>query len=339
MKNEDNLLPLDREQKISLVGKLADSRTEIIGAWAMSWQERDCVSIREGFEKAGANVRYFACGGPEGELDSEEIRQAAEWGDVIVAVLGETDAMSGEASSRADITLPGKQRKLLKKLLKTGKKVVLVLMNGRPLALGWEDQHVPAILEGWHLGIRMGDAVAAALLGDLNPEGKVASSFPAENGIEPLYYNHPNTGRPGSRSKFTSRYLDAPFEALYPFGFGLSYTAFSYSGLKVKEEEGGGAFEITLRLANTGAREGTETVQLYLQDKAASLVRPVKELKDYMKVTLKAGEEKTVRFRLSKKDMGFYDNSGKYLLEDGLFKIFAGGSSRDCLEEEIMVKF
>lgn len=339
LKNEDKLLPLDRKQKISLVGKLADSRTEIIGAWAMSWQERDCVSIREGLEKAGANVRYFACGGPEGELDSEEIRQAAEWGDVIVAVLGETDAMSGEASSRADITLPGKQRKLLKKLLKSGKKVVLVLMNGRPLALGWEDQHVPAILEGWHLGVRMGDAVAAALLGDLNPEGKVVSSFPAENGIEPLYYNHPSTGRPGSRSKFTSRYLDAPFEALYPFGFGLSYTQFSYSGLSVKEEEGGGALEICLQLANTGEREGTETVQLYLQDRAASLVRPVKELKDYAKVTLKAGEKKTVRFRLPKEDMGFYDNSGNYLLEDGLFKICAGGSSRDCLEEEIMVKF
>ena len=337
LKNEEALLPLNKETKISLVGELADSRTEIIGAWAMSWKERDCVSIREGLEKRGANVKYFACGGPESDLNEEEIEQAAEWGDVIVAVLGELDSMSGEASSKADITLPGKQRKLLKKLLKTGKKVVLVLMNGRPLALGWEDEHVPAILEGWHLGVRMGDAVAEVLLGEKVPEGKLSSSFPAVNGIEPLYYNHPSTGRPGSKSKFTSRFLDAPFAALYPFGYGLSYTTFSYSDLTVKEEKD--FLEICVKVSNTGEREGAETVQLYMQDVTASLVRPVKELKDYRKITLPAGDEETVCFRLPKQDMGFFNNDAEYVLEDGLFRIYAGGNSRDCLETEIRVTF
>ena len=337
LKNEESLLPLQPDTKISLVGSLADSRTEIIGAWAMSWQERDCVSIRQGLEKRGANVKYFACGGPEGDLNKEEIEEAAQWGDVIVAVLGELDSMSGEASSKADITLPGKQRKLLKKLLKTGKKVVLVLMNGRPLALGWEDEHIPAILEGWHLGVRMGDAVAEVLLGEKVPEGKLSSSFPAVNGIEPLYYNHPSTGRPGSKSKFTSRYLDAPFAALYPFGYGLSYTTFSYSDLTVQEQKD--CLEISVKVANTGEREGTETVQLYMQDVTASLVRPVKELKDYRKITLAAGAQETVGFTLPKQDMGFYDNDAQYVLEDGLFRIYAGGNSRDCLEAEICVAF
>ncbi len=337
LKNEESLLPLQPDTKISLVGSLADSRTEIIGAWAMSWQERDCVSIRQGLEKRGANVKYFACGGPEGDLNKEEIEEAAQWGDVIVAVLGELDSMSGEASSKADITLPGKQRKLLKKLLKTGKKVVLVLMNGRPLALGWEDENVPAILEGWHLGVRMGDAVAEVLLGEKVPEGKLSSSFPAVNGIEPLYYNHPSTGRPGSKSKFTSRYLDAPFAALYPFGYGLSYTTFSYSDLTVKEQKD--CLEISVKVANTGEREGTETVQLYMQDVTASLVRPVKELKDYRKITLAAGAQETVQFTLPKQDMGFFNNDAQYVLEDGLFRIFAGGNSRDCLEAEICIAF
>ncbi len=337
LKNEENLLPLNKDTKISLVGSLADSRTEIIGAWAMSWQERDCVSIREGLEKIGANVRYFACGGPEGDLNKEETEQAAEWGDVIVAVLGELDSMSGEASSKADITLPGKQKKLLRKLLKSGKKVVLVLMNGRPLALGWENDHVDAILEGWHLGIRMGDAVAEVLLGEKAPEGKLSSSFPAVNGLEPLYYNHPSTGRPGSKSKFTSRYLDAPFEALYPFGYGLNYTTFGYFDLNVSQTDD--SLEITVKVANTGSREGTEIVQIYLQDVTASLVRPVKELKDYARVTLEAGEEKTVRFSLPKQDMGFYGNNAEYLLEDGLFRVYAGGNSRDCLAEEVRVSF
>ncbi len=337
LKNEGALLPLNRKQKISLVGKLADDRNEVCGAWAMAWKPEDCVSIRTGLEAAGADVRYYPCGGPEGELNEEEIARACEEGDVIVAVVGETDAMSGEASSRADTRLPGRQRELLEKLLDSGKPVVTVLMNGRPLALQWEAEHLPAILEAWHLGIRMGDAVAEALLGDVNPSGKLSSSFPAVTGQCPIYYNHPSTGRPGSKSKFTSRYLDAPWDALYPFGHGLSYTSFDYSELRVSEADD--ALEIAVHLKNTGERAGTEVVQLYIQDVAASLVRPVKELKDYCRLSLAAGEEREIRFSLPKASLGFYDNEGKYRLEDGLFRIFVGGSSRDVLERELRITF
>ena len=337
LKNEGDLLPLKRGQKISLVGKLADDANEVCGAWAMAWKPEDCVSILTGLKEAGADVSYYPCGGPEGEIDFEEADRACREGDVIVAVVGETDAMSGEASSKADISLPGEQRALLERLLASGKPVVTVLMNGRPLALGWEAEHLPAILEAWHLGIRMGDAVAAVLLGDVNPSGKLSSSFPFVTGQCPVYYNHPSTGRPGSKSKFTSRYLDAPWDSLFPFGHGLSYTGFAYDDLQIKETAN--ALEIAVLLKNTGGREGTEIAQLYMQDVAASLVRPVKELKDYARVTLKPGEEKEVRFSLHKKDMGFYDNEGKYRLEDGLFRIFVGGSSRDCLMREVELKF
>ena len=337
LKNEGNLLPLRRGQKISLVGRLADNVNEVCGAWAMAWKPEDCVSILTGLKEAGAEVSYFPCGGPEGEIDFEEADRACREGDVIVAVVGETDAMSGEASSKADISLPGGQRALLERLLQSGKPVAAVLMNGRPLALGWEAEHLPAILEAWHLGIRMGDTVAAALLGDVNPSGKLSSSFPSVTGQCPVYYNHPSTGRPGSRSKFTSRYLDAPWEALFPFGYGLSYTDFAYEDLRVCES--GDALEITVRLKNTGEREGTEVAQLYMQDVSASLVRPVKELKDYRRVRLGPGEAEEVRFTLPKKDMGFYDNEGKYRLEDGLFRLYVGGSSRSCLMQEIRIAF
>ena len=337
LKNESGILPLDRKQKISLVGTLAVDRNEVCGAWAMAWKPEDCVSIRAGLEAAGANVSYYPCSGPEGELNEEEIARACAEGDVIVAVVGETDAMSGEASSKADISLPGKQRVLLEKLLASGKPVVTVLMNGRPLALGWEAEHLPAILEAWHLGIRMGDAVAAALLGDVNPSGKLSSSFPAVTGQCPVYYNHPSTGRPGSKSKFTSRYLDAPWEALYPFGYGLSYTRFAYDDLQIHKI--GKCLEITARVRNTGERTGAEIAQLYMQDVSASLVRPVKELKDYRRIELKPGEEKKVIFVLPLDSLGFYDNEGKYRLEDGLFRFFVGGSSRDCMMKELRIKF
>ena len=337
LKNEGNLLPLSRKQKISLVGNLADAADEICGAWAMAWKKEDCVSILSGLRSAGADVEYYPCGGPEGEINWDETDRACEAGDVIVAVVGETDAMSGEASSKADITLPGKQQELLTRMLSSGKPVVTVLMNGRPLALQWEAEHLPVILEAWHLGIRMGDAVAAALLGDINPSGKLSSSFPAVTGQCPVYYNHPSTGRPGSKSKFTSRYLDAPWDVLFPFGHGLSYTSFVCSDLQVSEA--GDSLEVAVSLKNTGERKGTEVVQLYVQDVSASLVRPVKELKDYRRVSLAPGEEQEIRFTLPKTALGFYDNEGHYRLESGLFRIFAGGSSRDTLEAEIRLLF
>ena len=337
LKNDEQILPLSKAQKISLVGTLAADAKEVCGAWAMSWKEEDCVSVLDGLKENGAQVSYYPCGGPEGELNEEEIRQACEDGDVIVAVVGELCSMSGEASSKADITLPGKQREMLSKLLESGKPVVTVLMNGRPLALGWEAEHLPVIVEAWHLGIEMGNAVAKVLLGDVNPSGKLASSFPSVSGQCPMYYNHPSTGRPGSNSKFTSRYLDAPFEALYPFGYGLSYTTFAYDGLEVEEldEE----LKVTVSVKNTGDRTGTEIVQLYMQDVTASMVRPVKELRDFAKVELALIEEKCVELTLKKAEMGFYDNQGQYVKEDGLFRIYVGGNSKDCLCKEIRIQF
>lgn len=337
LKNEGNILPLKQDAKISLVGQLADSREEVIGAWAISWKEKDCVSIREGMESRFDSVEYFPCGGPSMDLNEEDIRKAGEYGDVIVAVVGELVSMSGEASSRADITLPGQQRELLAKLMATGKPVVTVLMNGRPLALGWEAEHVPAIVEGWHLGIQMGNAVAEVLAGDVNPSAHLASSFPAVTGQCPIYYNHPNTGRPGGKSKFTSRYLDAPFDALYPFGYGLSYTEYVFSDLNVKETDD--CLNVTVYVENVGDREGTEVVQLYMRDVTASIVRPVKELKDFRRVSLRPGEKKEVAFTLKKQDMGFYNNEGEYRLESGEFRIYVGGNSRDCLEVSMTLKF
>lgn len=337
LKNDNNLLPLSKDRKISLVGTLANSADEVTGAWAMGWKKEDCVTILDGFKNAGADVSYYACGGPEGNLNEEELAAACENGDVIVAIVGETTAMSGEASSKADITLPGRQREMLTKLMESGKPVVTVFMNGRPLAMGWEAEHLPVMVEAWHLGIQMGNAVAKVLFGDVVPSAKLSSSFPYVNGQCPIYYNHPSTGRPAGKSKFTSKYLDAPAEALFPFGYGLSYTTFAYRDLSAEEKAD--RIEIKVKVANTGDRAGVEIAQLYMQDVAASLVRPVRELKGYKRVELKEGEEKEVTFALDKKDMGFYDNSGKYRLEDGVFRIYAGANSRDALATEISVAF
>ena len=336
LKNDD-ILPLEKTAKISLVGALADMPEEVLGSWAISGRAKDCVTIYQGLKNAGADIVYHPCCGPEGELNEAEVRSAMQTGDVIVAVVGELASMSGEASSRAELSLPGRQREMLKMLLESGKPVVALLMNGRPLALSWEQEHVPAIVECWHLGIEMGNAVAHVLFGDVNPGGKLTCTFPAMTGQCPMYYNAPKTGRPGSKSKFTSRYLDAPVEPLYPFGYGLSYTEFAYSDMDIRETDN--SLEISVVLKNTGKRDGAEAVQLYMQDAAASIVRPVKELKGFSKEYLKAGESREILFTLSKSQMGFYDEEAEYHLEDGRFILYVGGNSRDCLEQEINICF
>lgn len=338
LKNQDNILPLNKANKFTLVGELADRPDEVVGAWSLAWQKDDCVSIKAGLENVGAKFEYYPVCGPEGELNLEELKSAIDSdSEIVVAVVGEYTSMSGEASSKADITIPGHQREMLKKLVAAGKKVVAVLMNGRPLALGWEAEKLNAIIEGWHLGIQMGNAISKVLFGEINPSGKLSSTFSSVNGQEPMYYNHPNTGRPGTKSKFTSKYLDAPIEPCFPFGYGLSYTTFEYSDLKL--EESSDEITATVTLKNTGNCEGTEVVQLYMQDVAASLVRPVKELKGYERVTLAAGQSKEVKLTLRKCDMGFYNNQGKYVCEDGLFRICVGGNSQDVLDGEVRVAF
>lgn len=337
LKNENHILPLNKQQKISLVGALADMPEEVLGSWAISGRAKDCVTIHQGLINSGADVTYYPCCAPDGDINMDEVAAATKDADVIVAVVGEYASMSGEASSRADITLPGKQQAFLKMLLESGKPVVTVLQNGRPLALEWEAAHMPVIVEAWHLGIQMGNAVAHVLLGDVNPSGKLSCTFPAKTGQCPMYYNAPKTGRPGSKSKFTSRYLDAPVAPLYPFGFGLSYTEFEYADMNV--EETAEKLDISVTVKNTGACKGTETVQLYMQDVTASIVRPIKELKGFKKVTLEAGEETRVTISLDKNQMGFYDDDVVYHLEDGRFKLYIGGNSRDCQETEVNLTF
>lgn len=336
LKNDD-VLPLKKTAKISLTGALADMPEEVLGSWALSGRASDCVTIYQGLKNAGADVSYYPCCAPEGDIDEAEVKAAISEGDVIVAVVGELVSMSGEAASRADITLSGRQQEFLKMLVDSGKPVVAVLMNGRPLALSWEDKHIPAILECWHLGVQMGNAVTNVLFGDVNPSGKLTCTFPAMTGQCPVYYNSPRTGRPGSKSKFTSRYLDAPLEPLYPFGYGLSYTSFEYLDMDIREETD--CFNVSVVLKNVGDRDGSEVVQLYMHDVSASIVRPVKELKGFSKQYLKAGEEKRVTITLPKDQMGFYDDDAIYHLEDGKFIIYIGTNSKECLEQEITVKF
>ncbi|MCD7867019.1 MAG: glycoside hydrolase family 3 C-terminal domain-containing protein [Clostridiales bacterium] len=337
LKNEKGLLPLKKDQKISLIGALAAEKEEVLGSWALSGRASDCVTIQQGLMNAGADFSYYPCCTPESEINEKETDAAIAAGDILVAVVGEYASMSGEASSRADITLPGKQRELLGKLVASGKPVVALLMNGRPLALPWESEHIPAIVECWHLGIQMGNAVARVLFGEVNPGGKLTCTFPSASGQCPMYYNAPKTGRPGSRSKFTSRYLDVPSAPLYPFGFGLSYTTFEYGDLVV--EQTADALAVSVTLKNTGDVAGSEVVQLYMHDVAASLVRPAKELKGFRKVTLEPGESRRVTVALPKEQMGFYDDDMEYYLEDGAFILYMGGNSRDCLSETVTVKF
>ena len=336
LKNE-NILPLRKEQRIALIGELANLPIENLGSWAIAGRERDCVSIYQGLQNIGAHVTYQKCCGVDTEFQQEELELAASNADVIVAVVGELTSMSGEASSRADISLSKEQQKMLQAALSTGKPVVAVLMNGRPLAIQWESENIPAILETWQLGIEAGNALAAVLFGEYNPSGKLCCTFPAMVGQCPRYYNHPSTGRPGGKSKFSSRYLDAPLEPLYPFGYGLSYTTFSYQNLMIQEAKEEVIAKV--EVCNTGDYEGEETVQLYLRDITASLVRPVKELKAFQKIFLSPGEKTVVELSVAKKDMGFYNDQMEYLLEDGEFTIFVGTNSRDCLQGNIEIRF
>jgi beta-glucosidase len=369
LKNENQLLPLGKQGKIAVVGPLADNKTDMLGTWVMIRDQNSIVTVREGLERVGgasvdvvyakgANITddpYLAnqlkspfaafLGGvmeeeertPE-ELIEEALEVAAD-ADVIVAVLGESAAMSGEAASRTDIGIPESQKDLLKTMLKTGKPVVLVLINGRPLTLTWENEHVPAILEAWAPGTEAGNAIADVLFGDYNPSGKLTMTFPRRVGQIPVYYNHLNTGRPfDANNKFTSKYLDLPNEPLFPFGYGLSYTTFSYDepALSKSSLQGDETLKASVTLTNTGDIPGEEVVQLYIADPVASISRPVKELKNFRKVMLQPGEQKEVSFDITPGDLKFYNNELVYDWEPGVFKIYIGTSSADVKEAEVV---
>lgn len=340
LKNENQLLPLSKSIKsIALIGPLADNKNDIIGTWSAQGSGNDAVSVLEGFkQKLGTSVtlNYAQGADIEGKDKSkfDEAIRVASQSDAVVMVLGESAMMSGEALCRSEIGLPGVQRELAEAILKTGKPVVLVLMNGRPLTLVWESQNIPAILEAWLPGTEGGNAIADVVFGDYNPSGKLPVTFPYSVGQIPVYYNHKNTGRPSfDNSRYTSRYLDIPNQPLYPFGYGLSYSSFSYSNVTINKNEilPTDTLLLNVTVSNTGKYEGEETAQLYFRDLKASVTRPVKELAAFQKLTLKAGESKTLTFKVTTSMLAFHTKTNGYTYEPGDFTLFVGGNSQDLL--------
>jgi len=360
LKNANQALPLKRSGTIAVIGPLADSKRDMLGTWALTDKIENVVTVLEGIKKIGGekvNVLYSKGANitddpylvnfmqsyfpnlkdnrdksiSADEMLREALRTAVK-ADVIVAVLGEAEFMSGEAASRSNLDIPESQKNLLKALVKTGKPVVLVLVNGRPLTLTWENDNVSAILEAWAGGTEAGNAIADVLFGDHNPSGKLTATFPQSVGQIPVYYSHKNTGRPYNPvNKWNSKYIDISNDPLYPFGYGLSYTTFEYSEISLDKNElkGNESLTASVTLANSGKYAGEEVVQLYIQDPVASISRPVKELKNFKKIMLQPGEKKEVQFTITTEDLKFYNSELKYTWEPGEFIIFIGTNSRD----------
>ncbi len=347
LKNDKALLPLRKDiGHLAVIGPLANARREMMGSWSAAGDWAKSVTLLEGITASvsdktkvmyakGSNINddstnYFA----------EAIRVARQ-ADVVVLAVGEAAGMTGEAASRTSLELPGVQQQLVEEIYKTGKPIVIVLMNGRPLAVTWIDEHVPAILETWFLGTQAGHAMADVLFGDYNPSGKLPVTFPRSVGQVPIYYNMKNTGRPLElNNKYTSKYIDEENTPLYPFGFGMSYTTFVYGAptLDKREITSGGELTINVTVTNTGDREGEEVVQLYVRDLVGSVTRPVKELKGFQKIGLKPGESKVVSFKLAYTDLAFYRRDMSFGCEPGRYLVFTGGNSRDVQETEFVLK-
>ena len=359
LKNETNLLPLKKSgQKIALIGALANDKNSPLGSWRIASDDNTAVSVLEGMQKYKDNQLTFEKGadltvGKTAFIDElvfnttdksgfDAAKKVAAEADVVVMVLGEHGFQSGEGRSRTNLDLPGVQQELLEAIYKVNPNIVLVLNNGRPLTIPWAADHIPSIVEAWHLGTQTGNAVAEVLYGDYNPSGKLPISFPRNVGQCPIYYNNFSTGRPVNSDKnvFWSHYTDVEKTPQFPFGYGLSYTTFEYKNLKLDNTTIalGEAVKISVEVTNTGKYDGKEVVQLYIHDDAASLARPVKELKGFELVDLKKGETKTVTLTLTDKELGFFDNDGNYLVEPGTFKIMVGGSSDKGLESGFEIK-
>jgi len=342
----DGTLPLRKESgKIALIGPFADSR-DLLGPWQFSRFGHETVTLYEGLREKGIaedRLLYAAGSGVNEPIEGgiEAALHQAKQADVVVLALGESSDMSGEAASRMSVELPEAQLRLAEAVVALGKPSVLVLTNGRPLALDWFDRNVGAIVETWFLGSQAGHAIADVLTGDCNPAGKLTMSFPFHTGQIPVYYNHFRTGRPlteANRSdKFISKYLDGPNDPLYPFGFGLSYTRFEYSNLRLdrhqisRDEK---SIHASVTVTNAGPVAGVEVVQLYIQDVCGSIVRPVKELKGFRKVSLAPGESREIAFEITTADLIFWTPASGYTVEPGTFNVFVGSNSRDVLTEQ-----
>ena len=368
LNNDNQTLPLRKSGTIAVIGPLADNPADMLGTWAFFGDRSKIVTVLQGIKNvAGPGVKVTYAKGsdftdnprmaaaltffggsvqakPEAEVKAaakkmlDEALEVASGADVVVAVLGEPAGWSGEAASRAEIDIPEPQKSLLAWLVETGKPVVLVLVNGRPLTLTWENEHVPAIVETWAAGIEAGNAIADVLFGDYNPSGRLTMSFPRSTGQIPVYYNHKNTGRPfDEKNKFTSKYIDIPNEPLYPFGYGLSYTTFEYGDITLSKTnlKGNETLTVSTTVTNTGRYPGEETVQLYIGDPVASISRPVKELKGFRKIFLQPGEKKEVSFTVTTEDLKFYNADLKYVWEPGEFIIYVGPNSRNVKQVKV----
>ncbi|MGE0018943.1 MAG: beta-glucosidase BglX [Draconibacterium sp.] len=357
LKNEGGVLPLKKTGTVALIGPLADSRNNMLGTWAPTGDPQLSVAVLEGMKAvAGENAKIvYAKGanisddpefaakinvfGTRIEIDERspevmlnEALKVAKSADAVVAVIGEATEMSGESSSRSDITIPESQKKLVRALAATGKPLTLVIISGRPLAIAEENELADAILFTGHPGVEAGNAIADVVFGETNPSGKLTASFPRNVGQVPVYYSRRNTGRPQAGeafTKFRSNYLDVENSPLYPFGYGLSYTNFEYANLKISKESitENEEIEISVDVKNTGNSDGEEVVQLYVRDMVASVTRPVKELKGFKKIFIKNGATETVTFKLSAKDLAFYHQDLQFFAEPGEFMVFVGGNS------------
>jgi beta-glucosidase len=338
LKNEQNVLPLSKNTKrIAVIGPLANARKEMIGSWSAAGDWTKAVTLLEGIKAAvsPATQVLYAKGCNINDDTTQYIAQAvqvAKQADVVVLSIGEAALMTGEAASRTSLNLPGVQQQLVEAIQKTGKPVVVVLSNGRPLTINWIDKNIPAIVETWFLGTQAGYAMADVLFGDYNPSAKLTVTFPRAIGQVPIYYSMKNTGRPmDANNKYTSKYLDESNEALYTFGYGLSYTTFSYGDVILSNKQISQQDELTVtcKVTNTGKLAGEEVVQLYIRDMVGSVTRPVKELKNFQKILLQPGESKDISFTLTQYDLSFFRKDMSFGVEPGKFEVYVGGNSRD----------
>ena len=348
LKNQTNILPLPKQGlRIAVIGALAADKTSPLGNWTLAADADSAISLLEGLQNYKGNSIAYAKGadvavGKVGFVSELEINtadtsgfkkavQLAKKSDVVIMSLGEHAMQSGEGRSRANIDLPGVQQELLETIYAVNKNIVLVLNNGRPLAVQWAAQYIPTIVEGWHLGSQSGNALAQVIYGDYNPSGKLPMSFPRSVGQVPLYYNNKNTGRPSPVNPgevFWTHYIDQKNTPLYPFGYGLSYTEFEYDTLLVSNTYSDNKqIEVIVDVTNTGKRQGVETVQLYLKDVNASVIRPLRSLKGFQQISLQPGETKKITFTLTDNELGFYDNQGNWMVEPGTFDVFVGTDS------------
>ncbi len=348
LRNEKNTLPLSKKiRTLAVVGPLAANQKELIGSWSGAGDYKQSVSLLDGIKtKLGTTVKILHTEGcaitGQDKTGFKNALALAKTAEAIVVAVGESADMSGEAASRSDITLPGVQEELVKALVATGKPVVVVLMNGRPLAIPWIAENAPAILETWFLGTQAGHAIADVLFGDYNPSGKLTVTFPRNAGQIPIFYNAKNTGRPmDPLDKYTSKYLDVPNTPQFPFGFGLSYSRFEYGNLKTDRSVFGAdssPLKITCTVRNLGPYDGEEVVQLYVRDRVGSVTRPVRELKGFQKIFLKNGESKTVAFTLTADDLKFYNRDMIWTAEPGMFDLYVGGDSNAALTTAVELR-